>query len=145
MKKWLALVLTVTVLAALFPVSASAGGNDLVKILMSSQGVTAASAQKDQAPTAQELDDAIEAGSDLIPEGCKLVPGRVSLMYTQCLSCEEEVYDVTFKVWSTLRRTVGLFFRAEGEEDWQLVTCNLGDIIEGRFQSNGTCAIVVGW
>ena len=69
MKKWLALVLTAALLAALFAVSASAGDNDLVQILMSSQGVTAVSAQKEQSPTAQELDDAIEAGSDLIPQG----------------------------------------------------------------------------
>lgn len=145
MKKWLALVLTAALLAALFAVSASAGDNDLVQILMSSQGVTAVSAQKEQSPTAQELDDAIEAGSDLIPQGCKLVPGRVTLLDARCLSCEEEVYDVSFKVWSTVKRTVGLFFRAEGEEAWQLISCNLGDVIEGRFECSGTCAIAVGW
>lgn len=143
MKKWLALVLTATLLAALFAAPAAAESTDLVKILASTPELTAG--ESSQSPTAQELDDAIEAGSELIPEGCKLTPGRVTLLYTQDLSCEREVYDVSFKVWSSLNRTVGLFFRAEGEDSWQLVACCQGDVIEGRFETTGTCAIVVGW
>ena len=61
------------------------------------------------------------------------------------IEVEEEVFDVTFKVWSTLKRTVGLFFLPEEGEVWELVTCNLGDVIEGRFEVCGTYAIVVGW
>ena len=96
-------------------------------------------------PTAQELDDAIEAGAERIPSGCKLAPGRVTLMDTGSLSSTDAVYSVTFKVWSTQKRTIGLFFRAEGSESWELATCNLGDVIEGRFETGGTYAIAVGW
>lgn len=143
MKKWLALVLTAALLAALFAAPAAAESTDLVKILASTPNLTSGEASR--TPTAQELDDAIDAGSELIPEGSKLTAGRVTLLYTQDLSCEREVYDVSFKVWSTLKRTVGLFFLAEGADTWQLVTCCQGDVIEGRFESAGTCAIVVGW
>lgn len=143
MKKWLALVLTAALLAALFAAPAAAESTDLVKILASTPNLT--SGKGSHSPTAQELDDAIDAGSELIPEGSALTPGRVTLLYTQDLSCEREVYDVSFKVWSTLERTVGLFFLAEGEDTWQLITCCQGDVIEGRFEESGTCAIVVGW
>ena len=144
MKKCLSLILSV-LLAAFFPFSAFAEGNtgDLVKVLMSTPGVTVG--RSDDSPSAQELDDAAEAGSELVPEGSKLTPGRITLLHTGTLRCQEEVYDVTFKVWSTRNRTIGLFFLAEDEEDWQLITCNQGDVIEGRFTCSGTFAIAVGW
>ena len=67
------------------------------------------------------------------------------MLQSGSLECEEEVFDVTFKVWSTLKRTVGLLFLPEEGEAWELVSCNLGDVIEGRFEVCGTYAIVVGW
>lgn len=144
MKKWLAFLLAAALLAVL-SLSAVAENefDDLVRVLMSSPGVTVSAS--DAAPTAQELDDAIEAGAERIPSGCKLAPGRVTLMDTGSLSSTDAVYSVTFKVWSTQKRTIGLFFRAEGSESWELATCNLGDVIEGRFETGGTYAIAVGW
>ena len=67
------------------------------------------------------------------------------MLGTGNLSCEEEVYYVSFKVWSTVGRTVGLFFRAEDSEEWELISCNQGDVIEGQFETAGTYTIVVGW
>ena len=98
-----------------------------------------------QRASAGELEEAIEAGAELIPEDCKLDPERITVLQTGRVSCDEEVYDVSFKVWSTLNRTVGLFFRADGCEEWELISCNLGDVIEGRFEASGEYTIVVGW
>ena len=112
-------------------------------VLMSTPGVSVE--RNDQRASAEELEEAIEAGTELIPEDCKLAPERITVLQTGRVSCDEEVYDVSFKVWSTLKRTVGLFFRAEGSEEWELISCNLGDVIEGRFEASGEYTIVVGW
>lgn len=96
-------------------------------------------------PKVEELQDAITEGSDLIPQECKLVPDRITVAYAGTLSFEEEDYDVTFKFWSTVNRTIALFFQAEGAEEWELISCNLGDVIEGHFATNGTFAITVSW
>ena len=44
-----------------------------------------------------------------------------------------------------MNRAIGLFFCAEEDDTWELISCNLGDVIEGRFQSPGTYVIAVGW
>ena len=81
----------------------------------------------------------------VIPEDVLFTPGRLTLMATGHVTCDEEVYDVSFKVWSTINRAIGLFFLADDADTWELLTCNLGDVIEGRFQAPGTYAIAVGW
>ena len=65
----------------------------------------------------------------------------------QCgsVTCEDEVNYVTFKAWSTAKRTIALFFMEEDGEDWQLLSCNLGDVIEGCFEADDQFAIAVGW
>lgn len=145
MKKFLAIALTAALLAGFFTVPALAGTgyDELINVLMSTPGVTVARA--DQGTRAEELQEAIENGAELIPEECELVPDRITVLQTGTVSCDEEVYDVSFKVWSTLNRTVGLFFQAEDSEEWELISCNLGDVIEGRFETGGTYTIVVGW
>ena len=146
MKKMLSLVLTAALLAGIFCVTAMADGSGgQVRVIMSSPDVTVTEAEKDQIPAAEDLDEAMEQGAELIPEDCKLLPGRITVLGTGNLSCEEEVYYVSFKVWSTVGRTVGLFFRAEDSEEWELISCNLGDVIEGQFETAGTYTIVVGW
>ena len=46
-----------------------------------------------------------------------------------------------------MNRTTGLFFRATGTDEWELVSCYAGelDVIEGRFYADGDYAIAVGW
>lgn len=146
MKKILALVLTAALLAGIFCVPALADdSDDKVRVLMSTPGVTVSKAAPDQFAAAADLEEAVENGAELIPEGCKLTPGRITVLHTGTVSCEEEVFYVSFKVWSTLKRTVGLFFLPEDGEQWELISCNLGDVIEGRFEASGTYAIAVGW
>lgn len=144
MKKWLALILAAALLAAVFPLSALADDTeDLIWVVMHSQGVTMG--QADKYPTTQELDDAVEAGSELIPADFKLKPGRITLLGTGSACSEAPVFDVTFKVWSTYKRPIALFFRAQDSDTWELAVCNLGDIIEYRFEACGDYAIAVGW
>ena len=69
----------------------------------------------------------------------------ITVMQTGELTCDAEDGVGTFKVWSTVDRTIGLFFLAEDAESWELLSCNLGDVIEGEFEASGTYAIVVGW
>lgn len=143
MKKIMAFVLTALLLGSVFSAPAFAGSDELIKVLMTSPGVTVAQDAKDVSEA--DLGDAIEKGKELIGRGCKLDPERITLLQTGSVACEREVNYVSFKVWSTLNRTVGLFFRAEESEDWELISCNLGDVIEGRFEASGSYAIVVGW
>ena len=145
MKKLLAVVLAALLLGGAFttPALARSSYDELIYVLMSTPGVSVE--RNDQRASAEELEEAIEAGAELIPEDCKLAPERITVLQTGRVSCDEEVYDVSFKVWSTLKRTVGLFFRAEGSEEWELISCNLGDVIEGRFEASGEYTIVVGW
>lgn len=120
--------------------------HDLVKVLMSTPGTTFGDAPV--AVTQEELDSAVEAAAEgIIPEDATFKPGRVTLMRSGTVVGGREVYDVTFKVWSTVNRTVGLFFRAEGSDTWELISCYAGelDVIEGRFYSDGAYAIAVGW
>ena len=97
------------------------------------------------AATSGELDDAVEASDGIIPEDVKFAAGRLTVMEAGTVDCDEEVYDVSFKIWSTVNRAIGLFFCAEEDDTWELISCNLGDVIEGRFQSPGTYVIAVGW
>ena len=145
MKKMLAVVLAALLLGGVFttPALARSSYDELIYVLMSTPGVSVE--RNVQRASAGELEEAIEAGAELIPEDCELDPERITVLQTGRVSCDEEVYDVSFKVWSTLKRTVGLFFRAEGSEEWELISCNLGDVIEGRFEASGEYTIVVGW
>ena len=72
---------------------------------------------------------------------------RETLLRTGSVTGGREVYDVTFKVWSTVNRTTGLFFRATGTDEWELISCYAGelDVIESRFYADGDYAIAVGW
>ncbi len=145
MKKLLAVVLAALLLGGVLtvPVLAQSSYDELICVLMSTPGVSVE--RNDQRASAEELEEAIEAGTELIPEDCKLDPERITVLQTGYVSCDEEVFYVSFKVWSTLKRTVGLFFRAEGSEEWELISCNLGDVIEGGFETSGEYTIVVGW
>ena len=140
MKRFFALLLAAFLLAA-FAVPCSA--NEMVRLILSTPGISAVQATEGVQPGV--LKDAIEAGQDLIPEECKLDPERITVMQTGVLTCDAEDGVGTFKVWSTVNRTIGLFFQAEDSEEWVLLSCNLGDVIEGEFQSSGTYVIVVGW
>ena len=141
MKRLFALMLTAVMLAAVFAIPAFADVQ--IDLLMSTPGVSVERAKQGVKP--EELADAIEEGAELIPEECKLDPERITVLQTGTLTCEEEDGYATFKVWSTVKRTIGLFFQAEDSECWELLACNLGDVIEGEFLSSGTYAIVVGW
>lgn len=145
MKKILSLVLAAALLCAVLAVPAAAETylSEKVRVLMSTPEVTVTGAAK--CVPAEDLADAIEDGQELIPEECKLNAKRISVLQSGSVTCEEEVNYVTFKVWSTAKRTIALFFMEEDGEDWQLLSCNLGDVIEGCFEANGQFAIVVGW
>ena len=140
MKRMFSLLLAV-MLAALLAVPAFA--NAQIDLLMSTPGVSVEQAK--QGVKAEELEQAIEEGEELIPEECKLDAQRITVLQTGLLTCEEESGYATFKVWSTVKRTIGLFFLAEDSQDWVLLSCNLGDVIEAEFETSGTYAIVVGW
>lgn len=144
MKKCLAVLLAVALLAALC-VPASADPLIFVKVLQSTDDTSVRTPIRKDYPTADDLDEAVEASEGIIPKNATFTPGRLTLLGTGEISNDREVYDVTFKVWSTVRRWIGLFFRADGSDTWELVACNLGDVIEGRFQSAGDYAIAVGW
>ena len=145
MKKMLAVVLAALLLGGVFttPALARSSYDELICVLMSTPGVSVE--RNDQRASAGELEEAIEAGAELIPENCELAPERLTVLQTGHVSCDEEVFYVSFKVWSTLKRTVGLFFRADDSEEWQLISCNLGDVIEGGFETGGDYTIAVGW
>ena len=145
MKKILSLVLAAVLLAAVLalPAAAETYLSEKVRVLMSTPEITVTGAVK--CVPAKELADAIEDGEELIGEECKLDAKRISVLQCGSVDCEDEVNYVTFKVWSTAKRTIALFFMEEDGEDWQLLSCNLGDVIEGCFEANGQFAIVVGW
>ena len=113
MKKLLSIVLAAALLLGVFCVPALAEEADMIKLLMSTPGVALSQPDKAQCASAEELDDAAERGAELIPADCKLVPGRITVLQTKNICCEEEVYNVTFKVWTTAGRTVALFFRGK--------------------------------
>lgn len=145
MKKCLAAITALLLLAACFCCPAQATSKKLVEVLMFTPGTTVDTAEENQRPTADDLDDALRAGSDAIAEDAKLTPGRMTVLGTGTVSNEEPEFWVSFKVWSTVERSIGLFFRADGEEDWTLMAANLGDVIEACFPAPGTYAIAVGW
>ena len=145
MKKLLSIVLAAALLLGVFCVPALAEEADMIKLLMSTPGVALSQPDKAQCASAEELDDAAERGAELIPADCTLVPGRITVLQTKNICCEEEVYNVTFKVWTTAGRTVALFFRAQDGESWELVTCTKGDVLEAHLEESGTYTIAVGW
>lgn len=148
MKKVICLVLAAAMIAALFCVPALAEDNtaDLIKILMSTDKVTT---RKDTgAITAEDMRAAIDAAAeagDVIPTGWYLNPARMTVFQQRSISCKLEVYDVTFKFWSTLYNPVCIFFRAEGSDVWELLSCEMGDVAEARFNGNGSYAITMCW
>lgn len=144
MKRFLALALAAVLLVCGCRIGASAEAGELVKVLMTTPGAEVTFDWSEK-PEADALDAAVEDSEGVIPENAKFSAGRLTVMAAGTVTCEEEVYDVSFKVWSTLKRTIGLFFRANDSEVWELVSCNQGDVIEGRFQSAGAYAIAVGW
>lgn len=143
MKRALAFALVFAMLAAVCGVAAFADGWNGINVVMSTPEVDFQ--KSTDYPTAEEMDAAVEANPELVTEGLTFIPGRLTLLGTGHISCPEEVYDVTFQHWSTGGRTIGLFFQPDGEEDWVLIACNLGIIIEGRFETAGNYAIAVGW
>ena len=147
MKKVLALLLAALLAVSCFgAVCFAEDTHDLVKVLMSTPGTTFGDCAT--AVSQAELDSAVEAAAEgVIPTGATFKPGRVTLLHSGSVIGGREVYDVTFKVWSTINRTTGLFFRAEGADSWELISCYAGelDVIEGRFYANGDYAIAVGW
>ena len=145
MKKCFAAVTALFLLAACLCLPAQAASKKLVEVLMTTPGVTAAAAEAAQAPTDDQLDDALRACSVEIAPGAALTPGRMTLLGTGVISSDDPDFWVSFKIWSTLERSIGLFFRADGEEEWTLLAVNLGDVIESAFPASGTYAIAVGW
>lgn len=147
MKKFFAMLLAALLAVSCFSVVCFAENTrDLVKVLMSTPGTTFG--EDAVAVSREELDSAVEnAAEGVIPAGATFQPGRVTLLRTGSVTGGREVYDVTFKVWSTVNRTTGLFFRATGTDEWELISCYAGelDVIEGRFYADGDYAIAVGW
>lgn len=147
MKKFFAMLLAALLAVSCFSAACFAENTrDLVKVLMSTPGTTFG--EDAVAVSQEELDSAVEnAAEGIIPANATFKPGRVTLLRTGSVVGGREVYDVTFKVWSTVNRTTGLFFRAEGTDEWELISCYAGelDVIEGRFYANGDYAIAVGW
>lgn len=143
MKRAVSFALALVMLAAVMCVPALAEDEKFVNVVMSTPEVDFRDATV--FPTDADLDGAVEANPDLVTEGLTFTPGRLTLLGTGHISCPEEVYDVTFQLWSTGGRTIGLFFRPDDGEQWELISCNLGIIIEGRFETAGNYAIAVGW
>lgn len=143
MKRILAFLLALAMLAAICCIPALAENEKYINVVMSTPDVDFQDASV--YPTDADLDAAVEANSDLVTGELTFVPGRLTLLGTGHISCPEEVYDVTFQLWSTGGRTIGLFFLPDDGEQWELISCNLGIIIEGRFETAGTYAIAVGW
>lgn len=143
MKKVFALALAAALLLGC-RIGVHADPDHLVKVLMTTPGATVTSDWTCK-PDMEALDDAVEASDGIIPEDVKFAAGRLTVMEAGTVDCDEEVYDVSFKIWSTVNRAIGLFFCAEEDDTWELISCNLGDVIEGRFQSPGTYVIAVGW
>ena len=119
--------------------------DSLVRVLMSTDGTVFENASFDQLPTMEELNAAVENSVDVIPEDVKFISGRLTLMHCGHVAGAEEVYDISLKVWSTANRAIGLFFKAEDADSWELISCNLGDVIEGRLETAGLYAVAVGW
>lgn len=143
MKRALAFALVLAMLTAVCCVPAFAESEEFIKVVMSTPEVDFQ--ESTDYPTAEEMDAAVEANADLVTEGLTFKPGRLTLLGTGHISCPEEVYDVTYQLWSTGGRTIGLFFQPDDGETWELISCNLGIIIEGRFETAGNYAIAVGW
>ena len=64
MKKCLAAITALLLLAACFCCPAQAASKKLVEVLMFTPGTTVDTAEENQRPTADDLDDALRAGSD---------------------------------------------------------------------------------
>lgn len=145
MKKLFAMVLAVVMTVTVFSMNASALNKNTVKLLMSSENVTISNAVWADHYTDEELDAAVEnAAEGVIPEECNVRPGRIVVYQQRNISCsDDDVYDATFKVWGTLTRTVCLFFRSDETMEWELLACNLGDVIEARFPGPGSYVIAV--
>lgn len=152
MKKLFALTMAIVMVVAVLGVPASAedGFQDLVKLLMSSENVEITDISWDARVKMEDLDACVEnLEPEQIPEGCAVKSGRLTVLQQKNIACTDygvyDVYDATFKVWSTLYTTVCLFFRAEGTDSWELLACNQGDVIEARFSQSGSYVIAMTW
>ena len=100
--------------------------------------------------TVEEMDEVVSAvladeDQELIADDLEVIPGKINYLEDRTISCPEAPFACQFRVWGTGNRVVLVFFLAEDAESWELLSCNLGDVIEGRFETGGTYAIAVGW
>ena len=107
-----------------------------------------AAAEKKAEPDA--LKDAIQAVLDdpeqqVIAEGTKVDPNRVTVIEERAISCPEAPYIVHFRVWGTDNRTVLVFHKAEDDDDWQLVLCQTGSDVTPEFPADCTYAVAATW
>lgn len=149
MKKLLALGLAVVMMFVLFcvPAFALAAPSEMVQVLMSSDNVTISEFAPEEKAAMDDLAEALNSAEPgVIPLTCKVAADRITVMRQMNLTSEDgDVFDVSFKAWSTVGRTICLFFRAEESETWELMACNKGDVIEARFPCSGSCVVAVAW
>ena len=81
----------------------------------------------------------------VIAEGTKVDPNRVTVIEERAISCPEAPYIVHFRVWGTDNRTVLVFHKAEDADDWQLVLCQTGSDVTPEFPADGTYAVAATW
>lgn len=151
MKRWIALVLAAAMMAALFcmPAMAETDPAKLIKILMSTDEVTLYKPDVGTDITPEQMqaaiDAALEAEEEIIPEDWNITADRMTLFQRSGISCKLPVYDVTFKFWSSTNNAVCIFFLGEDSDTWELLSCEMGDVAEARFNGNGVYAITMCW
>lgn len=149
MKKILSLVLAAAMTAALLCVPVMADGSDLIKVLMSTDELTLSQPAAGAGITCEDMqaaiDAAMEAEEPIIPEDRTIRADRMTVFQYKNISCQLPEYYVTFKFWSSAEKTVCIFFQPEGSDTWELLTCELGDVVEAHFLGNGAYAITMCW
>lgn len=148
MKKYISLVLAIAMTAMLLCVPAMAQEDTLIKIIMSTDQVTASISSVPEI-TPEEMQTAVDAAWEdpefPFPEKWNITADRMTLFQQRAISCKLPVYDVTFKFWSTIECPVCIFFLAEDSDTWELLSCEMGDVAEARFYGNGVYAITRCW
>ena len=109
-----------------------------------------ASYETHESMTSQDIQDAIQAVLDdpeqqVIAEGTKVDPTRITVIEERAISCPEAPYIVHFRVWGTDNRTVLVFHKAEDADDWQLVLCQTGSDVTPEFSADGNYAVAATW
>lgn len=164
MKKTIALVLTLVMAATLFVMPAFAHydfdniphntplKHQYLMIKYMDDGVDIVRCPREEQMTMEDMDELVanlEHPEELIPEDCKVIPGRIGFLESRkVLAVEEGVeqpYHVFFRVWGTSHRPVLIFFRAEDSDTWELILCHKGDDMHIEFPGDGYYAVGAAW